>query len=91
MNLLFAFVTILLFCFSYFCISKMNQTSKEGDGDGNRRSPSCLTWESHRRSQEEREMRDTLEVPCPDPGLYRWRAQPHVPWRLGCNRSWEPP
>lgn len=43
MNLLFAFVAILLFCFSCFCISKMNQTSKEGDGDGNGRSPSCLT------------------------------------------------
>ncbi|XP_005369609.1 alpha-1,3-mannosyl-glycoprotein 4-beta-N-acetylglucosaminyltransferase-like protein MGAT4D [Microtus ochrogaster] len=28
-NLLFAFVAILLFCFSYFCISKMNQTSNQ--------------------------------------------------------------
>ncbi|XP_012974320.1 alpha-1,3-mannosyl-glycoprotein 4-beta-N-acetylglucosaminyltransferase-like protein MGAT4D isoform X1 [Mesocricetus auratus] len=28
-NLLFAFVAVLLFCFSCFCISKMNQTSHE--------------------------------------------------------------
>ncbi|XP_027261951.2 alpha-1,3-mannosyl-glycoprotein 4-beta-N-acetylglucosaminyltransferase-like protein MGAT4D isoform X2 [Cricetulus griseus] len=28
-NLLFAFVAVLLFCFSCFCISKMNQTSNE--------------------------------------------------------------
>lgn len=31
-NLLFAFVAILLFGFSCFCISKMNQTSKRGWG-----------------------------------------------------------
>lgn len=52
-NLLFAFVAVLLFGFSCFCISRMNQTSKRGwwsgvglivgyEGDGGR-SPSCLS------------------------------------------------